>query len=136
MRGRLFMSEKIAEEWLEKAEADLKAAQILYREDGPRGVICFHAQQAVEKALKAILLHVGMGLKKTHSIREIKALLSASGLNPDISDENCRLLDALYLPSKYPLGGVLPDSEPDKAICDHCIQVATSVVNWARMQIK
>ena len=129
------MSAQEARQWLEYAQANLGAARKVV-EAGYFNPCLQDAQQAVEKALKAIMLHVGMGLKKTHSIRELKALLSATGLNPDISDENCRLLDALYLPSKYPLGGVLPDSEPDKAICDHCIQVATNVVNWARMQIK
>jgi hypothetical protein len=35
----------------------------------------------------------------------------------DITEDKCDLLDAIYLPSKYPLGGIFPDFEPDKEIC-------------------
>lgn len=43
------------EPWVIKAEEDLKAAWILFESnDFPSSVVCFHAQQAVEKFLKHI----------------------------------------------------------------------------------
>ena len=41
--------------WWEKAADDADAARILIREKGPGFAIGFHMQQAVEKALKALL---------------------------------------------------------------------------------
>jgi len=46
-------------EWLNRARSDLAMAKTqgsgIYYED-----LCFHAQQAVEKAIKAVLLHSGI----------------------------------------------------------------------------
>ena len=124
-----------ARHWLEYAQANLGAARKV-ADAGYFNPSLQDAQQAVEKALKAVMIVAGIGFKKTHSIREIKAVLCSKGLVPDISDEDCRLFDALYLPSKYPLGGILPDSEPDAMICDHCIQSATRVVAWSLTQMQ
>ena len=55
--------------WLAKAESDLKTAQILIKDkDPPTDSICFHAQQAVEKLLKAYLTYFDIKVPKTHDI--------------------------------------------------------------------
>ena len=41
--------------------------------------------------------------------------------------DECDLLDSIYLPSKYPLGGVLPDFEPDMEICTQCMAIAERI---------
>ncbi len=41
--------------WLEFAEIDLKAAKALLKEGSLTSVVCFHAQQSVEKCLKALI---------------------------------------------------------------------------------
>ncbi len=60
------------ERWMSFAREDLRAAEILLRED-VFSQACFHAQQAVEKALKAALLHrdPARSLPRTHSISEL-----------------------------------------------------------------
>jgi HEPN domain-containing protein len=40
----------------------------------------FHAQQAVEKALKAVLAHAGVAFRRTHDIAELLDQLEDSGL--------------------------------------------------------
>jgi HEPN domain-containing protein len=40
----------------------------------------FHAQQAVEKALKAVLAHAGVAFRRTHDIAELLDYLEDSGL--------------------------------------------------------
>jgi len=55
-----------------------------------------------------------------------------SGLPSAITAEECDLLDAIYLPSKYPLGSALPDFAPDEEICRQCVQIAERVVALAR----
>lgn len=76
-----------------------------------------NAQQAVEKYLKALLVEKGSRLRKTHSINELVTMLAENDINMDVAAEDCDLLDAVYLPTKYPLGGALPDFEPDVALC-------------------
>ena len=39
-------------------------------------------------------------------------------------EEECDLLDSVYLPSKYPLGGALPDFDPDQTVCRQCLCIA------------
>jgi HEPN domain-containing protein len=57
-------------EWIEKAEADFATA---IRESRARkypnfDAVCFHAQQCVEKYLKAILIDNQKGFSKTHDL--------------------------------------------------------------------
>ena len=43
-----------ARAWLAKAASDLAAAERLLAAAGPYDAVCFHAQQACEKALKGV----------------------------------------------------------------------------------
>jgi HEPN domain-containing protein len=49
---------EFVEQWLAKAEDDLGAAEDMLAEGKPyRWIICYHAQQAAEKYVKAYLVH-------------------------------------------------------------------------------
>jgi HEPN domain-containing protein len=87
-----------------------------------------NVQQSVEKALKALLIEKGTRLKKTHDILELKKILEMLNIQVDISDENCDFLNSIYLPSKYPLGSVIPDFSPDENICIEAINIAENVI--------
>ncbi len=41
------------------------------------------------------------------------------------ADETWRRYAEIYIPSKYPTGGVLPDFSPDDEVCRQCIDIAT-----------
>src|SRR5713226_310359 len=56
--------------WFEQAEADLRAAE-LSASGGANEWACFQAQQAGEKALKALLYGRGIPLILTHSLRRL-----------------------------------------------------------------
>jgi len=56
--------------WMAAAERDLKRAERSLREND-RGAATFWAQQAVEKALKSLLLVIRGDFPKTHSIRRL-----------------------------------------------------------------
>ncbi len=63
------MNEDAVKMWVQKAEDDLKAAKVLMRADEPiTWIICFHAQQCVEKYLKAVLVYHGREYPRTHNI--------------------------------------------------------------------
>jgi HEPN domain-containing protein len=57
--------EELIKNWIAKAESDLKTAEDeLSTEKPATDTICFHAQQCVEKYLKAYLIHIKNDLGK------------------------------------------------------------------------
>lgn len=60
---------ELAHRRLGKAENDLISARhILAVPDGPADTVCFHAQQAAEKAIKAWLTYRDITFPKTHNL--------------------------------------------------------------------
>ena len=60
--------------WLARARQDLRAAEVDLRAEPPLlGDAAFHCQQAVEKALKALLARHSRPFRKTHDIGELAA---------------------------------------------------------------
>ena len=110
--------------WLEYANENLASAQVLL-DHGLFNPCLQNAQQAVEKMLKALLIESGGKARRTHSIAELITVLAQAGWNTGVTDDEADLLDSIYLPSKYPLGSVLPDFEPDREICARCIDIAS-----------
>jgi len=57
-------------EWVKKAEEDFLAASSLARRRSKPlwNIVCFHAQQTVEKYLKARMEEEGMSVPKTHDL--------------------------------------------------------------------
>ena len=65
-------------EWLRRAKSNLLRAkaprdhpEIMYED------LCFDAQQAAEKAIKGLLVHLQTPFPKTHSISDLLALVGA-----------------------------------------------------------
>lgn len=65
-------------QWVEKAEHDLRNAEhtLTLKEDCPSDTVCFHAQQCVEKYLKALLLVYSVDFPKTHDLRVLMQRVS------------------------------------------------------------
>jgi len=121
----------LTKKWLDYAEENLASAGVLL--DSRLFNPCLqNTQQAVEKMLKALLVEAGIKVKKTHSIRELKGILTRLDVKVPITEDEMDLLDSIYLPSKYPLGNVLPDFEPDQSICERCIAVAEVARDFVR----
>jgi HEPN domain-containing protein len=109
--------------WFQYAEENLASARLLLQSDFFNPCLQ-NVQQAVEKALKAVLVEKAIKLQKTHDILAIKYLLQEHDLDIDLSDDDCDFLNSIYLPSKYPVGSVLADYEPDETICREAISIA------------
>jgi len=90
-------------EWLEKAENDLKNAAftLTMGEDCPTDTVCFHAQQCVEKYLKAFLTSKGIDFPKTHDVGELLALVSKSAALRLAVDQQ-RRMTAYATVTRYP----------------------------------
>ncbi len=115
-----------AEQWLRYADENLEAARILLS-SGHFNPCLQNVQQAVEKSLKALVVARGLPLRRTHSILELLNLLLDEGLDVSLSEDDCHLLDSIYLPSKYPLGEALAEFTPDEALCRRCLSIAERV---------
>jgi HEPN domain-containing protein len=71
--------------WLEKATDDLRAAAHVLTANPPiTSAVAFHAQQACEKALKALLAWHDKRFRKTHSLEELGEACLA--ISPSLAD--------------------------------------------------
>jgi HEPN domain-containing protein len=91
-----------AQAWLRKAQSDLRAIEILIKNsDFPPDIVCYHAQQTAEKALKALLTAHGVPFPKTHDLVLLNRLLPSTidvGLKPQALAE----LSYFAVESRYP----------------------------------
>jgi len=114
------------DEWMEYARSDLALAG---EPHGPRvrlETVCFHAQQAVEKAVKAVLVQAGVTFPKVHSIERLLDLLPAAiERTPDLLKS--RTLSAYATVPRYP-SALEPVSEQRAR---EVLRVAEAVVAWA-----
>ncbi|MCL2148480.1 MAG: HEPN domain-containing protein [Methanomassiliicoccaceae archaeon] len=99
------MGDMIVDEWLRYADNDLRVAHIL--SDHPPlqvEIICYHCQQASEKALKAFLLFSGCEPPKTHSLESLVRLCGevADGFDDIVAD--CEYLNPYSVTPRYPFG--------------------------------
>jgi len=91
--------------WKAKSEHDLKACRQLMQADDPLAeIIAFHAQQAVEKALKGFLIsRKCFDFPKTHDLGRLLDL--AESFEPDLSS-----LDAIVELTPYAVEMRYPES--------------------------
>lgn len=116
------------EEWLAHAKSDVNLARLAkdHEEIFPEQV-CFHAQQAAEKALKAVLLHDQITFPLIHDIEELLEIAIQNGLSmpPDVADAGT--LTPYAVEARYP--GYEEEITP--AQVDEAIRLAEKVLTWA-----
>ncbi len=119
--------------WLSRAKGNLNLA-----EKGGRlkGVLledlCFNAQQAAEKALKAVCLAQGKDIPKTHSLIHLMDILEAGGFEIPENVRNADILTQYAVQSRYPsLMEEITRTEYREAL-----KLAANVVFWAETIIK
>lgn len=92
----------VAWQWVTKAENDLRsAAHLLKVEDCPTDNVCFHAQQCVEKYLKALLVAQGIAFRKIHDVGELVILLPPH-LRPALDNMEQDRLTEYATVTRYP----------------------------------
>ena len=123
---------RVVRQWVERAEEDLRAAEhlLVWRESCPTSTVCFHAQQCVEKYLKAFLTSVQIEFPKIHSIVELMLLLPAAVRSQLGAEEQQRLTNYATV-TRYP-----GDWEPitrDEA--EHAVSMARKVREAVRKHL-
>ena len=104
----------ITREWLDRAGDDLSAAELLLTRPELTNMVAFHAQQAVEKTLKAALEELNIAPIRTHSLTRLYGLIEPQmpiSVDRDMLDR----LEAVYTQSRYPGElGLLPHGKPSQ----------------------
>ncbi len=119
------------QEWLQRARSNLTRArhriQGVYLED-----LCFDAQQAAEKALKALLISLGVRFPRTHDLASLLTLIERSGLSIPEAVLEAAALTEYAVQTRYP-GFSEPVTEEEYRFA---VRVAEEVVGWVEALLK
>lgn len=113
-------------DWIERAKSNLTRA----RQPKPEGVfyedLCFDAQQAAEKALKALLIASKVEFRFVHDIGELLRTLEQSGVDIPSAVRDAAELTEFAVEARYP-GPFEPVTEDE---WKRAIELAETVVSW------
>ena len=116
--------------WMDRAISSLKLASVkkepgIYYED-----LCFQAQQAVEKALKALLIKKGQEPERTHNLVVLlQKVMQFYKVPEDIKD--LIILNDYAVQTRYP-GYYTPIEEGEYF---EAIGIAAKTIEWAKKLI-
>lgn len=117
-------------EWLNRARSNLALAKAkrkgVYLED-----LCFDAQQAAEKAIKAFLIKLDVDFPYVHDLARLLTLLEKSGEKIPASVRQAEGLSRYAVFTRYPgIGPQIKQTEYQEAV-----KIAGQVVRWAERLI-
>lgn len=117
--------------WLQRARSNfIRASQ-----PKPDGVfwedMCFDAQQAVEKSLKALLIYQRVRFRYVHDIAELLTLIEQNGITLPEEIKSAAGLTEFAVQTRYP--GVAEPVTRDEY--EETIRIAESVITWVGEQI-
>lgn len=89
--------------WLEKAYKDISTAKLLLDNQGFPEAICFHCQQAVEKALKGFIQNNDILPEKIYNLYLLcKQANTIKNVFSQLFDD-CKKLTDYYIENRYPV---------------------------------
>jgi HEPN domain-containing protein len=93
-------------------------------------VACFHAQQSVEKSLKAVMFLHGLEFRRTHDLEELSGTLADAGVNIPLEATELRRLTPYAVEFRY-------DDEPMPLVTpEQAIAYTARVLAWADEALK
>ncbi|MDY7101038.1 MAG: HEPN domain-containing protein [Actinomycetota bacterium] len=114
--------------WLDKADDGLRVARVILAGGiGAEWAACFHAQQAAEKALKALLVHLGIDFPKSHSLGRLSALMP-TGVEARFDSDALATLDPWAVAGRYPED----IDDPDHVQATRTVDIAADIVEQSR----
>ncbi len=91
-------------------------------------MLCFHAQQAVEKAIKAVIIYNKSDYPKTHDIEFLLSQLSKKGIEVPALISESKYLSQYATSSRYPDDDLMIDRKEYL----EAVKSAVLVVKWAK----
>ncbi len=118
-------------EWLNRARSNLMVARTeelgIYLED-----LCFNAQQAAEKAIKALLIQHDVEFPYVHDLAELLTLLERAGREVPESIRQAERLTRFAIFARYP--GLAPPTSREEY--REALALAEAVVRWAEESLR
>ena len=117
-------------EWMNRARSSLARARVrqpeIYLED-----LCFDAQQAAEKALKALLITRGVSFPRVHDLAALVGLLQEDGVALPEPIADAAVLTDYAVEARYPgLWEAVDEEEYVRAVA-----LASEVLRWVAQQM-
>lgn len=124
-----------AQDWLQQAGKDIEQADASHEAQRHEWA-CFAAQQAAEKAVKALHLHHGQEAWGHVVAKLLRELPETTPASEELIDQ-ARVLDNFYIPARY------PDSHPEGAPFEHfgplqssqALRYAHAILTFVRTQM-
>jgi len=133
--GKVVYMRKVVEDWVRLAEDEYSDALILYENGRYKGA-CYHAQQCVERSLKALILESGGEFKRIHDIVKLIEIAGTYGWEVNISIDDAVFLNSIYK-GRYPAEeGLLPFGEPTMEDAKRAVDQAEKVITLLRKVLK
>jgi HEPN domain-containing protein len=105
----------MTELWLKAAEDDLRVVARIASDEYLTHMVAFHAQQCIEKSLKAIIEEYELGHLRVHNLGRLFEIVRPKvTLAADVV--LIEKMDKLYIDARYPGElGLLPNGKPTRA---------------------
>ena len=123
------MPEPLACRWLRKALDDLRLAEAAMDIGVDPGLAAFHAQQAAEKALKALLVAYGVPAPRTHDLWELIDLLGKKTDTSYLRGIDAEELTYYAVEPRYPGPPIIREE------AEYALDKASKVVDWVKQQL-
>ena len=91
-----------AQALLRAAERDWKTVELLLQHpDAPVSSVCFHAQQYLEKAMKAVLVSNAVIFRRIHDLEQLADLLERQGIELPLPRDQLKRLNPFAVTIRY-----------------------------------
>ena len=121
--------------WFEFAQADLNTASFLYEKQNPRQleIICYHCQQAGEKALKALYLakKTPGGIPRKHDLWFLLDQMKKTVCIPESIYDAAEKLDPYAIVFRYP-----GENRVENYHAKQAVKMAETIILWAKQEIE
>lgn len=121
----------LTREWVEKAEGDFATArrELRVRKAPNYDAVCFHAQQCIEKYLKACLQEADILFGRTHNLSALLDLLLPVAPGLDTWRAHLRALTVFAVEVRY------PGESADKAEAREALRLCRTVRRYLRLHL-
>jgi HEPN domain-containing protein len=119
-------------QWMHSARSDLALARLTDDERIAPEILAFHAQQAAEKALKALLVRRQVEFPFIHTIGPLLTLCREAGFEGTEALSGAAILTRYAVAARYP-----GEEEPvTRQEAREAVELATQVLVWVETQLE
>ena len=124
-------------DWIDFARQDLEVAELALGKE-IYNLSCFHAQQGIEKALKAFLKTHQVVIPKIHGLSELVSLCRSYDDSFVEIEDTCAKLDPYYIPTRYPdvFPGAGPGGPSTRGEAEEAVLLLKDALRWIQNKLK